>query len=376
MKKLSIRITLLISLLILGTNLSSPITLVHAQTSSFEAIDTFIQDQMEDMLIPGISYGIVRDNETIYTNAFGKADNDGTAMTTQTPMILGAISKSFTSLAIMQLVEAGNLTLDQTIQSILPWFVVDDTIGSATITIEHCLYHLSGIPANLNIIILLNETLDDILHKYTTISLSSVPGSEFLYSNYNYIILAAIIENVSGQTFEDFLQTNIVDPLGMTSFYVSTEKARENGLASGYQPLFGFSKITNKEYVKSIIQTEGLIASAEDMAHYIVSHLNDGNYGNSTILNQTHIQDMHNIPEKYNDITYYAMGWANHTLGDEEVISHLGNLDDTFADMMLIPSEGIGAIVLINTNNFIGQTGYYQELVPSILKMLMDVPIP
>jgi len=365
----------MISMLVLGTNLISPITTVTAQPSSFDSIDAFIQDQIEHMLIPGISYGIVQDNETVHSNAFGKADSDGTLMTAQTPMILGGISKSFTSLAIMQLVEAENISLDQTVQSIFPNFAVNNPAESMEITIEHCIYHFSGIPTNPNIAILINDTFEDMILKYSEISLSSSPGTQFLYSNYNHIVLAAIIENITGNSFENYLRTNIADPLSMDNFFVSSEDGRENGLSYGYQPFFGIQKKSNIGYAKTTIQTEGLIASAEDMTHYMIAHLNEGTYTNETLLNQTNIPLLHNIPEKYSENTYYAMGWANHTLGDKEVISHLGNLDDTFADMMLIPSEGIGAVVLINTNNFIGQTAYYQELVPSILKLLMEEEI-
>ncbi|UYP45410.1 Putative D-alanyl-D-alanine carboxypeptidase [Candidatus Lokiarchaeum ossiferum] len=372
MKSNTPRNLIIISLLLLSTSLFSSVPSAHAQSSTFESIDAFIQEQMKDMLIPGIAYGLVMDNETVYTNAFGKADNDGASMTSETPMHLGAMGKTFISTLMMKLTETNNITLNQTVQSIFPWFTTSNSLESSKITLEQCLYHFTGIPTSLDISILLNNSLEEIVRKFDTIQLSSTPGSEFIYSNYNYIILGAIIEKVSNMTLNDSFHIFIADPLEMNNVYTSIDEAKANGLSHGYQPWFGLQQISNKEYSKSNIVTEQFIASADDMTHFIVAHLNSGNYENTTILNKTNIQMIHSIPEKFQDKSYYAMGWANHTLDEYEVISHLGNLDDTFADMMLIPSEGIGAVILINTNNFLGQTAYYQELVPSILKMLLD----
>lgn len=363
---------IIVSILLLSTIFVSNIPSTQAQLSSFDIIDEFIQEQMSNMLIPGIAYGIVQDNDTVYSNAFGKANNNDTEMTVETPMILGGLGKSFISTAIMQLVEANNISLDQSIQSILPSFKVEDPSLSQLITVEQCLYHFTGIPASTGIQFLSNDTFEDIIQKYETIQLSSSPGSKFLYSNYNYILLVAIIENVTNSSFNKYLQTNIAAPLEMDNLYVSIENAQENGLSYGYQPWFGFQQVSNKEYNKQTITSEGLIASAEDMTHFMVAHLNEGVYNNKTILNQENIQKTHNIPENNMNQSYYSMGWSNHTLDEYNVVSIFGNLDDTYADMMIIPSKGIGAVVLINTNNFLGQIAYYQELVPSILKLLLE----
>src|ERR671931_984053 len=104
---------------------------------------------MQAMHIPGVALGIVQGDKIVHLQGFGVANPAAQAMTAQTPLILGSTSKSFTALAIMQLVEAGRIRLDAPVQEYLPWFEVDDRLfprAASTITVRHLLNHTSGIP--------------------------------------------------------------------------------------------------------------------------------------------------------------------------------------------------------------------------------------
>ena len=97
----------------------------------FAAIERFVQDEMAAQRIPGLALGIVEDDRITYLRGFGKADDSGRPVTPRTPFIIGSLSKSFTALAIMQLVEAGKVDLDAPVQRYLPWFRVADEDASA-----------------------------------------------------------------------------------------------------------------------------------------------------------------------------------------------------------------------------------------------------
>src|SRR5918912_1372739 len=112
------------------------------------SIDAYINAQMQADHIPGVALGLVHNDQIVHLRGFGTADQSGRAVTPQTPFILASVSKSFTALAIMQLVEAGKVELDAPVQRYLPWFRVADPVASARITVRHLLYHTSGIPSS------------------------------------------------------------------------------------------------------------------------------------------------------------------------------------------------------------------------------------
>jgi CubicO group peptidase (beta-lactamase class C family) len=105
----------------------------------FAQIDAYVNAQVQDARIPGLALGIIHGHQVAHLHGFGAADSTGRAVTPQTPFLLGSTTKSFTALAIMQLVEAGKVTLDAPVQRYLPWFHVADPVASSHITVRHLL---------------------------------------------------------------------------------------------------------------------------------------------------------------------------------------------------------------------------------------------
>src|SRR5205823_12684984 len=114
-------------------------------STDLDRIDAYVTLQMRAMHIPGISLGIVHGDQIVHVQGFGVSNPDGQAMMPETPLILGSTSKSFTALAIMQLVEAGRIDLDAPVLRYLPWFQVGTPGAASRITIRHLLNHVSGI---------------------------------------------------------------------------------------------------------------------------------------------------------------------------------------------------------------------------------------
>jgi CubicO group peptidase (beta-lactamase class C family) len=111
----------------------------------FAAIDAFVEAEMRAARIPGMALGIVQGDRIVHLHGFGVADPSGRRVTPQTPFHIASVTKPFTALAIMQLVEQGTLDLDAPVQRYIPWFRVADPDASARITIRHLLTHTSGL---------------------------------------------------------------------------------------------------------------------------------------------------------------------------------------------------------------------------------------
>src|SRR5215203_4102085 len=117
-----------------------------SQSDTFEEIDAHIEGQMERLNIPGVALAIVEGDEIAHLRGFGRARPGGEEPTPHTPFIIGSLTKSFTALAVMQLVEAGKVELDAPVQRYLPWFRVADPRASVQITVRHLLNQTSGLP--------------------------------------------------------------------------------------------------------------------------------------------------------------------------------------------------------------------------------------
>src|SRR5215208_7688185 len=121
----------------------------QATAANFDAVDEYITTKMKELGIPGAALVIVEGDQIVHLKAFGVADASGRPVTPQSPFFTGSTGKSFTALAIMQLVEAGKIELDEPVQTYLPWFRVADVNASKTITVRQLLNQVSGLPHSI-----------------------------------------------------------------------------------------------------------------------------------------------------------------------------------------------------------------------------------
>jgi CubicO group peptidase (beta-lactamase class C family) len=259
----------------------------------FKKIDEFVENQRTKNNIPALAIGIVNGKETMYQKGFGKADSEGRLVTPQTPFLLGSVSKSFTALAIMQLVDAGKIELDQSTDLYLPWFKATYEGKNQKITIRQLLHHTSGIRSFYAASVADHTTLDQLVReRLNNMPLKALPGTKSVYSNANYIILGRIIQEVSGMAFQEYIVKNIFEPLEMKHSYVTKADALKNNLADGYRKWFGLPVKTVAKDVSFFEYSlpEGyLISCLEDMTHYVSALINQGRYGTITIASQESI---------------------------------------------------------------------------------------
>src|SRR5215216_1356402 len=325
-------------------------------TPDFAAIDTYVEEQMKDIHLPGVALGIIRGDQIVYLKGYGVADPSGRAVTAETPFLLASLAKPVTALAVMQLVEAGKVELDASVQRYLPYFRLADAQASATITVRHLLNHTSGIsratgdekyPSQAS----LDWTPEQRVRELSDNALTHPVGTTHEYSNVNYAILALIVETVSGQSFESYVQGHIFDPLEMSQSTYYQPQAIPPDSAVGYQHWFGFPVARDIPLPRSSNGHGGLIASAEDMTHFMIAQLNEGRYGNVTVLFPAGITEMHTPAAlEGNTKSFYAMGWEVETVDGLPIITHNGDYGGFHADMTLT-SDGWGVVMMTNANS-------------------------
>ena len=332
----------------------------QTQTPSYDALDAYIEGQMKALNVPGASLVVVEGDQIVHTKGFGTTGPGGSTPTPQTPFFIGSLTKSFTSLAVMQLVEEGKVDLDAPIQQYLPWFTLADADAASRITVRQLMIQTSGISQIPGMIGLANfdDSADEGERQVRGLSdsiPSHQPGETWEYSNVNFNLLGLIVETVSGESYSEYVQNHIFTPLDMQHSYTSKEEAQQDGLITGNQQWFGFPVAVPDQRVPVASLPSGqLIASAEDMAHYLIAQLNQGEMQGVSVLSGEGMDLMHQPAASVSlgdgAMGYYGMGWFVNEIKGQNIVYHYGEVPDFFAYMALLPDQDRAIVLLFNTN--------------------------
>ncbi|NJC98868.1 MAG: beta-lactamase family protein [Anaerolineae bacterium] len=364
-----------LSVVILGLYAFAP----HApgtpkQVGDVAALESYLNRLVESGNPPGLSLVVVKDENIIYNNAFGYADGPGGVKAkTDTVYHWWSMTKIPTAIAIMQLQEQGKLDLERPVKEYLPWFDVTYPSGtSQSITVRHLLQHTSGlpdtIPAMIGWVHYDDTTLDqtEIDRKYLSDfnKLKFEPGEKAVYSNFNYMVLGAIIEAVSGQSYEAYITRNILEPLGMSQTGFVYTPSMSDHEAYGTLPVVHFytpllptlldtstlirqleGKLLwlNRVYIDATPST-GLIGPSTDVARFMLAYLNRGSLDGNLLLQPESISMLTETPPSDG----HGLGWAIGETNGTHYLEHAGGGPGFAAIMRLYPELRIGFAILSN----------------------------
>lgn len=312
----------------------------------YDRIDDYLSNTVPKTHFPSFSITIVDNSEILFSKTYG---NYGS---TDTPYVLGSVSKSFTALCIMQLVEQGKVSLDAHLSDYLP-----DATDGERITILQLLNHTSGLGEHQNL---------------TNFRIVSEQGVH-LYSNVNYALLGKVIETVSGISYEEYVTENILKPLNMNNTYADPKKA--GGLIDGYENWFGFNVKTDNKYRNTpdawITVPAGYISSStEDLGRYLQMYLNGG----ENIISADSINEMfYNSVAVEDEIPYsYGMGWTliNEPL-KQPALRHSGLVENGMSCIYILPEDNIGVAITININDYFVGADFADRVGWGVILMLM-----
>jgi CubicO group peptidase (beta-lactamase class C family) len=325
--------------------------------SEQDQIDAYLGSRMRTANIPGLALGVVRGDQIVYLKGYGVAGPDGRAVTPQTPFIIGSLSKSFTALAVMQLVEAGQIDLDAPVTEYLPWFRTAGPAASAEITVRHLLHQNSGLPVYEGRRGIVDddqadEALETGVRQLATVTLSHPAGQAFDYANENYTTLGLIVQAVTGTSYEDVIRTKIFAPLQMRHSAATSSDPAAQDIATGYRYWLWWPFAFDAPYPRRQTPAGFLISSAEDMAHYLVAHLNGGAYASEQVLSPDGVGMLHAAGARIGTTSDYAMGWVVHDHAESLKIDHNGDVSNFHANMLLLPDQKIGIVILTNVGGF------------------------
>ncbi|MFM2450323.1 MAG: hypothetical protein RIS44_2773 [Pseudomonadota bacterium] len=317
---------------------------------------SFIQQEMKSQRLAGLSIALVGDQQVLWTQGFGWADQrNKQPATSETLYRVGSISKLFNATAVMQMVEAGQIKLDAPVHQVLPQFQMRSRWGSSSaITVRQLLTHHAGLPRDIGHGM---WTADPARFTAVTTALAQQdaaypPQTVFSYSNLGFDVLGHVVEQVAGQSFENHVQQKLLIPLGMRTASFTAAPADHALMAKPHD-----KGLAAPEPALRDVPAGGLNASVLDLSRFLSMVFAKGRVGDKTVLQVQTVNQMLSVQNR--DVALdlgfrNGLGWMLSTLGEGTLegvgpVAHHGGATVNFrSQLYVLPDHKLGVVVLSN----------------------------
>lgn len=341
--------------------------------NSLQKLEKIIRTLMRNTKTPGLAISIYKDNKIVYSNGFGARDlKKGLPMTPQTLIGVGSVTKSFTAMGIMILVERGVINLEDSVSKFInkPPFS-----NRPEIQIQHMLSHSTGIPACDAGIMPMFYHFDDFSRVCPMFSREDFlahtadasdfiifsPGQKFFYNNDMFTCLGYIIEQISGKKYSDFIRTEIFEKLSMDRAVITESGFQSDPMDNKMSGYISKNENSNSKLVNNRVPIDelleapgGIHVSMEEMMNYVECLLNQGEFRGKRILKPESIQKLWSpkleCPYGYTSEGKYGLGWViDNDYFRHKIVHHGGGLGTSCAHLMLVPELNFGVSIAINS---------------------------
>ncbi len=362
------------------------ISVVHAQAfkNKVAKAEAGINHIMDSGNVVGFSVAVVKHHKIIYTHSFGLKDIEKNIPLTDNSIFrIASISKSFTATSIMQLVEAGKLSLDDDFSKLVGFQVRNPKFPNTTITLRMIMSHTSSVNDSQGYFSL--DAIDPSKNKeYAKCYNDYEPGKGYAYCNLNFNMTGAVIEKITGQRFDLYVKQHILDPLGLYGGYCvdSLDKSR-------FATLYEFNKDSNKfiaataaynprsEEIKNHIlgvttpifsPTGGMKISATDLAKYMIMHSQKGKYKSVRIISENSAIQMQT---KLSDEEGYglALETTEKLIPGEVMCGHTGSAYGLYSAMFFNAQKEFGIVVICNGVGSTYDSGFNNVIKTAVNKL-------
>ena len=326
-------------------------------------IDALIEAQMYEAHIAGLAVAVTRPGEVVWTQAHGLANvEENRAVTVDTPFMLASVSKTVTGVAVMHASEANALTLDQDINTLLPFSVDNPEVQGETILLRHLVTHTSGIRDNwsnmpysdgdsphalgafLEGYLVEGGTWYDASENFN----DALPGTSFDYGNVATALAGYTVEAATGMAFDDYCDTHLFDALGMshTGWHLSDFDPASVAMPYAYT---GGEHVAYGHYGYADYPDGQLRSSITDLSRFLAAISNGGEIGEDRILQPETVDALLSPQVPAVDDGQFVF-WYRSDIAGRSVFGHNGGDRGVATLMVFSPETGIGVILLMNTD--------------------------
>ncbi|MFO7846416.1 MAG: glycoside hydrolase family 3 N-terminal domain-containing protein [Balneolaceae bacterium] len=360
---------------------------VDMRTDSLVKVDMIMQQAIDDSTFPGGVVGVMKDGALVWSEGYGYHDYSKTeAVSSDAVYDLASLTKVIgTTTAVMHLVDNDRLNLDDRVADFIPEF---DTADKRNITIGQMLIHTSGLPA-FKVYVDSLKSRGEILEAIKNEPLEYEPGTDYVYSDLGFILLAEIVEEISSQRIDNYLRSNFFGPMGMYSSHFNPKSI--GGWMSDRIPPTEIDDIYNRGTVQAEVHDErswfmdgiaghaGMFSNVRDIAIFSQMLLNGGTYAGREYLSSEIIKEFTQRQSPINQRAYgYDMkseGFS--TAGSLTGENSFGHTGFTGTSLWVDPDENIAIILLTNRtypNRDLGQgiSRIRAEIADAVMKSIQQ----
>lgn len=330
-------------------------------------IEVYIENARTSWEVPGAAIGIVKDNNILLAKGFGTIKKDSKKKVDENTLFgIASNTKAFTSAGIALLVDEGKLNWDDRVVDYLPYFKLYDPYVTQNMTVRDLLCHRSGLKTFSGDLLWYgtNYSREEVVRKASGLKPTYDFRTEFGYSNILYLAAGLVIEEVSGMTYDDFIKERFFESLEMNRSNTSiTAFEDDKNVAS---PHITFEdEVLAIDYVNwdNVAPAGSINSSIADMLNWMNMHLNNGIYQSDTIISGKQHAEMWK-PQTIQEISLweqqiypsihfmtYALGWETFNYHGRKIVTHNGGLDGMISQVVLIPEENLGFVILTNSSS-------------------------
>ena len=320
-------------------------------------IDAWLPWKIQYDRIPGLAVGIVHNGKLVYQEGFGYADVESKiSVTPKTCFRIASISKTFTAVSIMQLVEQGKINLDDRVEKYLPWFKAQTKDSdSNNITLRQVLSHTAGVFRD-GTPHWENDKFPNLAGLKKSISNKSVVFenlTRFKYSNFGFALLGEVIKKASGLDYDEYVNKNIIKKLEMERTAPDYTKENEDWLAKGYS-----RPIPNKERgayphcaTNAYASATGFLSNVSDLAKYLAAMSLKRKEANALVSKESKKEMLREYWPTGEENESYGLGFDIHKIEKRKIVGHGGGFAGFITQISLDVENDIGVITLTNTND-------------------------
>ena len=341
---------------------------VNAQIITSHQIDSLVEITMKTFDVPGIAVAIVKDDKVIHSKGYGvRSLNTRQKTDANTLFAIASNSKAFTAAALGILIDEKKLTWDDRVIDYIPEFRLYNPYVTEEFTIKDLLTHRSGLGLGAGDLMIwpgLNDfTITDIIHNLRYLKPVSGFRTKYDYDNLLYIVAGEVVARVSGMSWEDFIETRIMQPLKMTGSAASYSRLKDkSNVIDPHAPVNGVVQVIDRDFNFNEVGNAagGIYSNITDMCRWIIMQMNNGKYGdglNSQLFSEKVHEEMwspQTIIQVRNSTVYnthfagYGLGWNLSDVKGYKQVGHTGGLAGIVTQVTLIPEMKLGIIVLTN----------------------------
>jgi len=339
---------------------------VSSQSITSKEIDSLVERTLKTFDVPGIAVAIVKDDKVIHSKGYGvRSLNTMQKVDSNTVFGIASNTKAFTTAALGILIEEKKLLWDDHVIDYIPEFRLYSPYVTEEFTIRDLLTHRSGLGLGAGDLMIWpgsnNFTLKDIIHNLRFLKPVSGFRTKYDYDNLLYIVAGEVIARVSGMSWEDFIETRIMQPLNMTGSAASFNRLKDkSNVIDPHAPVDGTVKVIDRDLIGVGDAAGGIYSNLTDMCKWIIMQMDNGKY-DAGLKKQLFSEEVHETmwspqtiiqvggPGAYNThFASYGLGWFLSDVRGFKQVSHTGGLAGIVTQVTLIPEKKLGIIVLTN----------------------------